>query len=148
LNTIQRSWGVRNENVNCPQYASYGDQCIRRRGAGAILNQDYSLNSPAHPAAPGSVVMIYSTREGQTDAPGVDGQIAGTTLPQPRLPVSVTIGGVTAEVLYAGAAPGLVAGVLQVNARVPEGTPAGAAVPVALIIGTASSQAGVTLAVQ
>ena len=36
-------------------------------GAGAILNQDYSLNTPSTPAAKGSVVMIFATGAGQTD---------------------------------------------------------------------------------
>jgi len=48
-------------------------------GPGAILNQDYGVNSPANPAAKGSVVMIYATGAGQTDPPGVDAQITGDT---------------------------------------------------------------------
>jgi uncharacterized protein (TIGR03437 family) len=39
---------------------------------------------------------------------------------KPMVPVSVRIGGVGADVLYAGAAPGLVSGVLQINVRVPQ----------------------------
>jgi uncharacterized protein (TIGR03437 family) len=35
----------------------------------------------------------------------------------------VTISGLSADVLYAGAAPGLVSGVLQVNARMPSDLP-------------------------
>jgi len=62
--------------------------------------------------------------------------------------VSVTIGGQPAEVLYAGSAPGLVAGLLQVNARVTDGIPSGDAVPVVLSIGSASSPSTVTMAVQ
>jgi len=44
-------------------------------------------------------------------SPGVDGQIAGDTLPKPLLPVTVQIGALDAIVVNAGAAPGLVAGV-------------------------------------
>ena len=65
------------------------------------------------------VVMIYGTGESRTSPPGIDGMITYETLRKPVLPVSVIIGGQRAEVLYAGSAPGLVAGVLQVNARVP-----------------------------
>ncbi len=90
-------------------------------GQGAILNQDGSFNLAANPATPGSVIVLYGTGAGQTKPPGEDGKITGGELPTPVLPVSVRIGGVPAEVVYAGAAPGMVAGVLQVNARIPPG---------------------------
>jgi uncharacterized protein (TIGR03437 family) len=122
-------------------------------GQGAILNQDYSVNGPrsatTHPAAAGSVVMIYATGEGQTLPAGVDGKVNNTAiLPRPLLPVTVTIGGREAEVTYAGAAPGYVSGALQINARIPPGTPSGGAVPVTVQVGSRPAQAGVTLAVE
>jgi uncharacterized protein (TIGR03437 family) len=42
-------------------------------------------------------------------------------LSKPVLPVAVTIGGNSAKVTYAGGAPNLVDGVLQVNVDVPAG---------------------------
>ena len=117
------------------------------RGQGAILNEDGSINSAANPASAGSVVVLYGTGGGLTDPPSVDGKITASPLPKPRLPVSVTIGGVQAEILYAGAAPGLVAGMLQINARIPAAIQPGNGVPVLLTIGSASSRPGVTLAV-
>lgn len=117
------------------------------KGPGVVLNQDFSVNSAANPAPQGSIVLLYGTGEGQTNPPGLDGTLAGETLPKPVLPVAVTIDGQDAEVLYAGAAPGLVAGVLQVNVRLPGGIHSGA-VPVVLRIGQASSQSGVTVSVQ
>ena len=114
---------------------------------GAILNQDSSLNIGANPAAAGSVVQIFVTGEGVTNPASTDGKSqSGSTLPVPVAPVSVTIGGTPATVLYAGTAPGGVAGFLQVNAVVPSG-PSGS-VPIVLNVGNASSQAGVTVAVQ
>jgi len=116
-------------------------------GQGAILNQDGSVNSASNPAARGSTVMIYATGAGQTDPPGIDGMLAGDVLPKPVLPVSVTIAGQVAELSYAGAAPGLVAGVMQLNVRIPDGVSSGA-VPVQLQIGDQVSQTGVTLDVR
>ena len=116
-------------------------------GQGAILNQDGSVNSSANPAARGSIVTLYATGAGQTNPAGIDGLLATNVLPAPLLPVSVNIGGQPAQVLYAGAAPGLVAGVMQVNVRLPDGISSGAA-PVILLVGAASSQPGVTLNVQ
>jgi len=76
----------------------------------------------------------------------VDGKLATAPLPSPILPVNVTVADQPATVQYAGAAPGEVAGVMQVNIQIPAGTPSGN-VPVALTIGTAASQSGVTIAV-
>lgn len=116
-------------------------------GPGAILNQDYSVNSAANPAARGSVVMIYATGEGQTQPAGRDGVITGATLATPALGVSAEIGGVPATVLYAGSAPGLVAGVLQVNVVLPDGVGVGV-VPVVVTVGGVTSQGSVTVAVK
>ncbi len=119
------------------------------RGQGAILNwPDYSVNGPATPVARGGVVMIYATGEGITNPPGVDGQLALSVYPKPVLPVSVRIGGIEAEVQYAGAAPGLVAGAMQVNVRVPSSVAPGDEVPVILKVGDKISQVGITMAVR
>jgi uncharacterized protein (TIGR03437 family) len=119
-------------------------------GQGAILNQDGSPNSVQNGAAAGSVVSIYATGEGETDPLGVDGVINANSLPLPKptLPVTVEINGETAEVTYAGDAPGEVAGMLQVNARIPADVPSGASVPITITVGAATSQAGVTVAIK
>jgi uncharacterized protein (TIGR03437 family) len=117
-------------------------------GGGAILNHDYSVNSPMNPAAPGGVVLIYETGEGQTNPPGSDGLIAATSLPKPIGPVSVLIGGVAAKIDYAGAGPGEVAGLMQLKVEVPANAPTGAHVPVLVIVGQYISQSELTIAVQ
>jgi uncharacterized protein (TIGR03437 family) len=117
-------------------------------GQGAILNQNSTVNSPSNPAAKGSIIIVFATGAGQTDPGGTDGQLAGDPLPIPLLPVSVQIGGLDAKVLYAGAAPGLVAGVLQVNCVAPLDSPSGYAVPIVLSVGKTSSPAGVTVAIK
>jgi len=118
-------------------------------GQGAIDNQDGSPNSAKNGAEPGSVVSVFATGEGQTDPPGVDGVINASALPLPKplLAVTAEINGEAAEVTYAGAAPGQVAGILQVNVRVPADVPKGTSVPVSITVGAATSQAGVTLAI-
>jgi uncharacterized protein (TIGR03437 family) len=117
------------------------------KGNAAILNPDGSSNSPAKPAPKGSVIVLFETGEGQTNPAGVDGLIAGSVLPKPVLPVSLKIGGVAAVIQYYGAAPGLVAGIMQVNAVVPANVASGS-VPVALTVGNASSQPGLTMSVK
>jgi uncharacterized protein (TIGR03437 family) len=116
-------------------------------GQAAALNQDGSVNSVSNPAGAGSIVVFYGTGEGQTNPAGQDGVIATGVYPTPVQAVSVQIGGQTAQVLYAGAAPGEVAGLLQINARIPAGV-TGNAVPVVVSVGNSSSRADVVIAVQ
>jgi uncharacterized protein (TIGR03437 family) len=117
------------------------------QGQGAILNQDFSYNSNSNSAAAGSIVALYATGEGQTAPGGLDGQMAGLPFPAPRLPVSVTVDGQSADVLYAGAAPGEVAGLMQINIRLPLGLAAGN-IPITFSVGGTASQPGLTVAVK
>lgn len=115
----------------------------------AALNQDGTVNGAQNGARPGSIISLFATGEGLTTPQSVEGAIsAPSALARPLLPVSVLIGGRPAEVLYAGSAPGQLAGLLQVNVRIPEDTPTGAAASVQLQIGSAVSQAGVAVFVR
>jgi uncharacterized protein (TIGR03437 family) len=119
------------------------------KGQGSILNQDYTANSATAPAAMGSVVMIYATGGGTMAGAVLDGSIAQPPFATLRQNVVVRIGGVLApQVPYQGAAPGIVQGVLQINAVVPTGIAPGSTVPIELTIGGVTSPAGVTLAVR
>jgi uncharacterized protein (TIGR03437 family) len=66
---------------------------------------------------------------------------------EPLLPVTATIGGVAAWVGYVGGDVGLPPGMIRADLTVPYGV-TGSAVPVAITVGSVSSQAGVTIAVQ
>ena len=116
------------------------------QGQGAILNQDGSYNSDDNPAHSGDTIVLFGTGEGQTIPAGVTGQIAATSLPKPVLPVSVTISGLPADVAYYGAAPNLVAGLFQINARLPAGISPGDQ-PVIVTVGSTRSQQNLTVAV-
>ena len=118
-------------------------------GPGAILNQDQSVNSPANTAVRESVIALFGGGGGQTSPQGVDGSI-NSAPPSPNLlePVSVFIGGIQAtDISYAGAAPGLPDGTLQINVRIPDSVPSGN-VPVVIRIGDAISQGGLTVSVR
>jgi uncharacterized protein (TIGR03437 family) len=98
-------------------------------GQAAAVNQDGTLNSASNPAARGSIVSLYATGQGQA---------AGA--------VSLKIGLYPAQLLYAGPAPGF-PGLMQINAQVPAGFLPPGIQPVVLSVGSATSQAGVTIAV-
>jgi uncharacterized protein (TIGR03437 family) len=123
---------------------------ISQNGSGqaAIVNQDFTINSASAPAAKGSTVLLFLTGDGQTNPPGVDGKLALDTLPRTAASVSVTMGGVSADVAYSGVAPQSIAGFSQFNVVIPAGAPSGSAVPLVVKVGQASSPAGVTIAIQ
>jgi len=116
-------------------------------GPGAVLNEDFSLNSFSNPAAANSILMVYGTGFGFMQSPLGDGQIVSGPLSL-ALPVSATIGGVPATVLYAGAAPTLIAGLTQINIQVPQGLPTNPFTPIVLSVGTSTTQAGVTVSIR
>ena len=123
-------------------------------GPGAILNGAGGVNGPNNRAASGSTIVIFLTGEGQTNPAGVSGAVTavntspdGPLTPQPLNEPVVKIGGSTAQVSFYGEAPGMVSGVLQINAVVPTGLPAGD-LPLIVSIAGADSQPGVTVSVQ
>ncbi len=89
----------------------------------AVLNEDFTINATTNPAKAGSVVTLYLTGLGQTNPPSLDGQVNRPPLAQLTAPLKVGFGNdPPLEVTYAGAAQGLVAGVVQVNFRAPAKT--------------------------
>lgn len=67
----------------------------------AVFHADGTVNSPDNPAAPENVIVLYATGTGS--------------------PVSISIGGATAEVLYSGPLAGA-PGVVQINVLIPATT--------------------------
>jgi uncharacterized protein (TIGR03437 family) len=117
-------------------------------GQANASNQDGTRNTPFTPADRGSFVTMYFTGGGQTNPPGASGSVNGNTLKRLAQTVTATVGGVPAAVTFAGSAPGMVDGVMQLNLQLSPNTPVGGAQPVVLTIGGVSSAANVTLAVQ
>jgi uncharacterized protein (TIGR03437 family) len=118
------------------------------QGAATVLNQDNSVNGPTNPALGGTAIQIFATGGGQTSPPSTTGAITQPPAPILALPVAVSIGGTNALVMYAGAAPQEVAGVVQVNAVLPQGITPSAAAPISITIGGVTSPEGVTIGVQ
>lgn len=114
-------------------------------GPGAVLNADYSLNTPDNPAQAESIVVIYATGGGQTKPAATTGSLT-TAAAALASDVQVTVGGQTATVLYAGNAGGEVAGALQLNVRLPNGVRGTQSVVVT--VGGFSSQATATVSIQ
>ena len=119
--------------------------------AAAINVADGTVNNAAHPAHLGSFIELYANGAGYTNHP-VNGQPTPTTcngggiscLPVPLLPVTVKIGNQILNPTYAGGAPTLIAGVMQVNVQIPTTIITGQ-VLVQIMVNGYPSQPGVTI---
>ncbi len=115
-------------------------------GQAWIGNQDFSFNGPENPAARGSYISFFASGQGLTNSAMTDGQHPPEGIfPAPQLDVRATVGGVPANVVFAGM---IFAGVLQVNIQIPEDAPVGSDVVLKIAIGGIESRSGVTMAVQ
>ncbi len=117
-------------------------------GQGSITNAvTGSIADSANPVREGDIVSIYCTGLGTVN-PAVPEGIRPPTQPLSTTtnPVTVSIGGAPAQVLFAGLAPGIT-GLYQVNVIVPRGSARGSSVLVT-VSSTGQVSAPVTIAVQ
>ncbi|HXF27610.1 MAG TPA: hypothetical protein VN610_10060 [Bryobacteraceae bacterium] len=122
-------------------------------GRAVAVNTDGSLAWPAgavagansHPAKPGDVITIYASGLGPVDSPVADGQNSLDKLRHTQTMPVVMVGGMGADVLFAGLSPQFV-GVNQLNVKIPNVAP-GDAVPLQIQIGGVTSSASLTIAI-
>lgn len=85
-----------------------------------VFNEDFTPNSASNPAAAGSNMTIYLSGAGNSNPPAQDGQVNSLPPAAPATPVTLRFIDDTYTVTFVGAAPGLVAGILQVNFIAPQ----------------------------
>jgi uncharacterized protein (TIGR03437 family) len=113
------------------------------KGTAAVLHQDGVTPVTAqNPAKPNEVVVFFVTGLGVLAPPLATGE--PSSLNRTGNPI-VTIDGSSAEILFAGAAPGFV-GLNQINVRIPPNTRTGASIPV-LITASGKQSNAVTIPV-
>ena len=105
--------------------------------------------APASTAKAGDTITLYMTGDGDTDIYLLNGTSPGSgiplnSLPSPRLPVTVTVGGSPANIVFLGITPGLV-GETQVNFTVPSDVAPGAQPVVVTVGGYASAPVNLTI---
>jgi uncharacterized protein (TIGR03437 family) len=109
-------------------------------GLAAALNQDGSVNSLSNPASSGSIVTLFATGGGANNF--ADGAVVPAGIYNTSEAVAILAflpGQESLEVLFAGDAPGLVAGVMQINFRLPDSLPRGDTITLSLEIGGVAS---------
>jgi uncharacterized protein (TIGR03437 family) len=133
-------------------------------GQAAALDQNFAINGPSTgvqltsgtipttPAAGGTVIAVFGTGGGLTSPQGVTGTVTPTNQLYPLANwtpgsnvVTAMLGGKPATVTFAGAAPGEITGVIQINLIVPTGLTPGNQTLVITINGV-ETQANVTIA--
>jgi uncharacterized protein (TIGR03437 family) len=113
----------------------------------AVVNSDGTLNTVANPAARGDYITLFLGGAGlMSDT--VDGSVSAAPYATPAQPVTVTIRGANATVQYAGAAPGFVNGLMQINVYIPTTIDFGSHAPLSVTVGNYQSQDNVTVAVK
>jgi uncharacterized protein (TIGR03437 family) len=134
------------------------------KGQAVAINQDGTVNGAASPAVPGSIITVYATGGTQTSPKSTTGMVnpissplilSGPSGAEPfgglvPFAVGAQIGGQFTNVLFAGAAPGDVTGVVQLNIQVPEGV-SGNALPLTVSLNglyLSESPSGPTVAVR
>jgi uncharacterized protein (TIGR03437 family) len=111
-------------------------------------NQPQAL-VPVSTGAPGDTLQLFITGEGVVSPPLPDGATPFLAtpvnlLPQPLLPVSVTVGGMSAQIAFIGIPSGL-AGTTQINFVIPGNVPTGAQPVVVTVGGVATPAATLTV---
>lgn len=102
--------------------------------------------SPSRRAQPGETVLLWATGLGPTSPPAITGTNSLDQLRPAQVKPIVLIGGIAAEVQFAGLSPEFV-GVNQINVRIPQNVSAGSAVPVQLQTSGITTSTFVTIAI-
>jgi uncharacterized protein (TIGR03437 family) len=105
----------------------------------ALMYPSNSQNSASAPIRPGGALTLFLIGEGRWDRGVPDGSIALRAKWFSPAAVLVTVGGQSADVLYAGTAP-FQAAVMQLNIVVPGSLPSGIH-PVVVRVGNADNAA-------
>jgi len=144
-------------NVQVPYEAGIGPAILGINNGGKVAHIPFTISTAApgvFTASDGSLSPTSTTKIGGTGVAYITGDGDTTTflitgaspptgtatsrLPRTKLPVSITIGGVTAAISFAGTPVGL-AGVTQVNFTVPATAPLGSQ-PLVITVGGVKSQ--------
>ena len=109
-------------------------------GIFGAVNENGAVNSKSNPAPPGSIIAVFLTGAGAFNIELDDGSLGPTIppYPVPVIGVSAQFGTVQptlpGEILFVGQAPGIIAGVVQMNLRIPEKLKPGA-IPLTVYFG-------------
>ena len=114
-------------------------------GGVVVRNSDFQLIRPERPARAGDILVIYATGLGATTPAVATGTLASGPPFAMTAPVTITVGGQSAPVIYSLAAPGF-AGLYQIAFRMPSGVSGGNAPLVIRVNDVASNTVNIAAA--
>ncbi len=123
------------------------------QGQVAAINQDGTVNTPANPIARGQVISLFGTGLGRVSNAPTDGDPAPTSPlaegTRPDVSFNLLANVKPEDISFSGLAPGFV-GLWQINVKIPDTVPPGAAVPVLVFLNSSPNRRGtpVTIAVK
>ena len=113
--------GVASNTVTVPVGTAAPGIFLLSAGVGAVVNQDGSVNGPAHPAKSGDTLTVYLSGSGPVSITPDDGAASPSNPPSVLTSsYSAAIGPAPAPIVFAGLGPTQV-GVTVVNLTVPSG---------------------------
>ena len=122
-----------------------GKYAVAARQDFSLAAGNGTLSAPTTPAKPGDVIILWGTGFGPTVPPAPFGvQIPASQSYATANPVTVTVGGIPAQVYGAAMAPGF-AGLYQVAIQIPPSAPDGDLPLSATVNGTPSASALITV---
>lgn len=149
-------------NIQVPYEAGAGPAVLGINNRGQIAGYQFQITPsapgivsdveggavPAVSVRPGGIGVIYISGEGDVTPALRTGQApTGTSaaaLPKPRLPLSLTVGGIQAFIQFAGVPQGVV-GLTQINFVVPSSVPPGVQPVVVTVNGVSSPASTITV---
>ncbi len=138
--------GIRTGTISMPVATANPSVFTFNSGKGDAAIQhfpDYATINSNNPAQSGDILILYAEGQGAVSPAVPDGTILSSTLPVPVGKTQLLIDGQVVPTSYAGAAPGLIAGALQINFTVPQLAPGSHLIQVQ--VGDRLSQTGVNL---
>ena len=129
---------------NNGQVASY-PFIVTLAAPGIFIDPTNQAIAPSERGQRGQTLALYITGEGDVTPSAMTGITpAASSVPKPRLPVAVTVGGMPAPITFAGV-PSWSVGVTQVNFTIPQNAPLGVQSVVVTVGGVRSLPANITV---
>jgi large repetitive protein len=145
VNAAQEVVASRDNLVAVPQRVAFAAAApgifMYGKNQGIIVNTSNAFANSTNPVHVGDFIVIYCTGLGEVSPPVPAGTVTPVNVTQYSTtvnPVTLSIGGINAPVVFAGLTPGST-GLYQVNAAIPAGVVPGDSVPVVLTAAHQSS---------